>query len=123
VVSLLVLCFGLFNLQREHRVHSHGHRVLARIQSISHGHRSGSSTTFHFNTVSGEPGQCRISGHFGEVGAPLTILYLPESPSICTTPDHHGYLRPFFFILLATVGLIGSWTLYQRARRGEQLLP
>lgn len=121
-ISLLLVGAGAFFLRTELRLRSHGHRVLARVASVSHGRRS-SSTTLHFNTLPGAAAICTISGARGSVGEPLWIRYLPESPSTCDSDDHRGFMRPGFFILLGTIGIVGSWSLYQRAKNGEPLGP
>jgi hypothetical protein len=100
-VFMAVVFFGmaLFSARDEIRVHLHGHRVMGRIASVSHG-RGGSSTRVTFSVGEGEPGECTVSGDRGNVGGPLWMRYLPDDPSVCSSDDMTGFRRPMYLALL-----------------------
>ena len=123
LMALLAVGFGVWQLRTHFQITRNGRRAMARIAQvqIGHGRHSQSSTLLTFSTLSGEPAECRVGGALGTVGQPRWVTYLPRAPGTCEADGGHAMMRPLLFLVLGTIGLIGSAGLYQRARSGEPL--
>ncbi len=121
VLGIALLAGGALMARTQLHVHFQGHRALARVAHVTHGHGrySHSSTTVTFGTSAGQTVECTLPGIQGEVGRPTWVRYLPSQPQGCA-PDELGpsLARAIFLSLLGLALVLGSYVLYRRAQAG-----
>ena len=118
IAGIVLVVLGFADARSAVRIHYDGHRVLARVASVSHGRHP--STRLSFTTIAGVASECDRPGALGEVGTPMWIRYLSSDPSACGLDDLRSAMgRTFMLVGAGSFALIGAWMLRRRAQEGD----